>query len=80
MKTTKSHILLLKLTNKIDLWRGEKVLLYENLEFIIHGKTWKTDTNKFKVSPSAWNDKADLTNGSYGVSDIQDYSDYIKKT
>ena len=55
-------------------------MLYEILELFIHGKSWKTDTNKFKISAPAWNDKAELTNGSYGVSDIQDYSDYIKKT
>ena len=38
-KTSESHVLILKLTNKLDLRRGEKVLLYQILVFISHGKT-----------------------------------------
>ena len=33
------HVLVLKLTDKLDLKRGQKVLLYQILVFIIHGKT-----------------------------------------
>ena len=37
--TSKYHVSILKLTDKLDLRRGEKVLLYQILVFTIHGKT-----------------------------------------
>ena len=37
-KTFKPHVLILNLADKIDLRRGEKVLLYQILVFIRHGK------------------------------------------
>ena len=36
--------------------------------------------NKFKISAPTWNDKFELSDGSYSVSDIQDYFEYILKT
>ena len=46
--------------------------------------TWKNiksayNNNEFKISAPAWNDKFDLLDGSYSVSDIQDYFEYIIK-
>ena len=38
-KTSKSHVLILKLTDKLDLRRGKKMLLYQTLVSIRHGKT-----------------------------------------
>ena len=35
------------------------------------GKSCKS--NKFKISSLTWNEKIDLPDGSYSVSDIQDY-------
>ena len=35
--------------------------------------------NKFKISAPTWNDEFDLPDGSYSVSDIQDYFEYIVK-
>ena len=35
--------------------------------------------NKFKISVPTWNDEFDLPDGSYSVSDIQDYFEYIIK-
>ena len=37
-RTSKPHVLILKLTNKSDLRRGEKVLLHQTLVFIKHKK------------------------------------------
>ena len=37
-KTSKPNVLILELTNKLHLRRGKKVLLYQILVFIIHGK------------------------------------------
>ena len=44
--------------------------------------TWKNlkdsyNNNKFKTSASTWNDEFELSDRSYSVLDIQDYSKYI---
>ena len=46
--------------------------------------TWKNiksehNNNKFKISASTWNDAFDLPDGSYTISNIQDYFEYIIK-
>ena len=38
-KTSEPYVLILKLTDKLDLRRGKKVLLYQILVFTIHRKT-----------------------------------------
>ena len=38
-RTSEYHVLLLKLADKLDLRRGQKVLLYQILVFTIHGET-----------------------------------------
>ena len=35
--------------------------------------------NKFKISPPTWNGKFVLPDGSYSLSDIEDYFEYIFK-
>ena len=35
------------------------------------------NNNKFKVLAPTWNDKFELPDGSYSISDIQDYFEYI---
>ena len=35
--------------------------------------------NKFKISAPTWGEKFDLPDGSYSISDIQDYFEYILK-
>ena len=37
------------------------------------------NNNKFKILASTWSDKFELPDGSYSVSDIQDYFEYILK-
>ena len=51
-------------------------------QYLLHMGKWKNikilnDSNKFKISAPRWNDKFELTDGSYYVSDIQDYFEYI---
>ena len=46
--------------------------------------TWKSiksayNNNRFKISAPTWNDEFDLPDGSYSISDIQDYFEYIIK-
>ena len=38
-RTSEYHVLVLKLTDKLDLIRGQKTLVYQILVFIIHGKS-----------------------------------------
>ena len=78
-KTSKLQVLILKLTNKLDLRIGGKIIAVSDLSIYY---TWKNinssyNNNKFKISASPWNDDFELPDGSYSVSDIQDYFDYI---
>ena len=80
-KTYKPQVLVLNLTDKLDLRRNDKYVALSNLS--IH-YTWENikksyNNNKFKISTRKWNDKFDLPDGSYSVSDIQDYSRYMLK-
>ena len=77
-KTSKPQVLKLKLTSKLDLRIGEKVIALSNLS-IYH--TWRNikvsyNNNKFKTSAPTWNDEFEVTDGSYSVSDIQDCFEY----
>ena len=74
-RTSKPHILILKLIDKLDLRIGKKVIALSNLSIY---NTWKNikslyNNNKFKISAPIWNDEFELPDGSYSVSDIQDY-------
>ena len=77
----KSHILALKLTNKLDLRIGEKTIALSNLSIYYTWKNIKSsyNNNKFKISAPTWNDKFELPDGSYSVSVIQDYFEYVLK-
>ena len=76
-KTPKPHVLVLKLTNKLDLRVGKKVIALSNLSICYTWKNIKSlyNNNKFKISAPTWNDELELPDGSYCVSDIQDYLD-----
>ena len=39
----------------------------------------KDNITKFKISALTWNDTFDLPDGSYSISDIQDYFEFIIK-
>ena len=78
-KTSKPHVLILKLTNKLDLRIGEKIIALSNLSIYYTWKNIKSsyNNNKFKISAPTWNDEFELPDGSYSVSDVQDYFEYI---
>ena len=80
-KTSKPHVLILKLTDKLDLRRGEKIIALSNLSIYYTWKNIKSsyNNNKFKISAPTWNDEFELPDGSYSISDIQDYFEYILK-
>ena len=80
-KTSKYYVLALKLTDKLDLRRAQKTVALSNLG--IH-YTWKNiksshNNNKFKISAPRWSEEFKLPDGSYSISDIQDYFEYILK-
>ena len=78
-KTAKPHVVALKLTNKLDLRIGKKIISLSNLSIYYTWKNIKSscNNNKFKVSATTWNDKFELPDGLYSVSNIQDYFEYI---
>ena len=80
-KTSEPHVLILKLTDKLDLRRGEKIIALSNLSIYYTCKTIKSsyNNNKFKISAPTWNDKFQLPDRSYSVSNIQDYFENILK-
>ena len=80
-KTSEHHVFLLKLTDKLDLRRGQKTVALSNLSIYY---TWKNvnssyNNNKFKISTPTWSEEFELPDGSYSVSDIHDYFEYILK-
>ena len=74
-KTSEAHILMLKLTNKLDLRMGEKIIALSNISIYYTWKNIKSsyNNNKFKISARTWNDKFELPDRLHSVSDIQDY-------
>ena len=72
---------MLKLTDKLDLRRGQKTVALSNLSIYYTWKNIKSsyNNNKFKISAPTWNEEFELTAGSYSISDIQDYFEYILK-
>ena len=80
-QTFEPHILILKLIEKLDLRWGENIMALSNLSIYYTWKNIKTsyNKNKFKISAPTWNDEFELPDGSYSVSDIQDYFEYILK-
>ena len=80
-KTSKPHVLKLKFTSKLDLRIDEKVIALSNLSIYYTWRNIKSsyNNNKFKISASTWNDESRLPDGSYSVSNIQDYFKCILK-
>ena len=72
---------MLKLTDKLDLRRGQKTVVLSNLSIYYTWKNIKSsyNNNKFKISAPTWSEDFKLPDGSYSVSDIQDYFEYILK-
>ena len=58
----------------------KRLFPYQILVFITHRNIKSLyNKNKFKISAPTWNDEFELPDGSYSVSDIQDYFEYILK-
>ena len=59
----------------------KRLLHYQTLVFITHGKIIRSsyNNNKSKISAPTWSDKFELPDRSYSGLDIQDYYEYILK-
>ena len=80
-KTSNPYRLVLHLLDEINLKRSDKYVGLSNLSIYY---TWTNikmsyKNNKFKISAPMWNEESQLPNGSYFVSDIQDYFECIFK-
>ena len=80
-KTNEPHKFVLNLSQRLDLRSSNKHVALQNLSIYY---TWKNirkqyKNNKLKIIAPTWNDKFELPDGSYFVSDIQDYIEYIIK-
>ena len=80
-RTLEYHVLKLKLTDKLDLRRGQKTVALSNLSICYTWKNIKSsyNNNKFKISAPTWSEEFELPDGSYSISDIHDYFEYILK-
>ena len=66
-KTSELHVLILKLTDKLDSRRGGKIVALSNVSIYY---TWKNiiyNSYKFKISAPTWNDKFELPDILYQI-------------
>ena len=80
-KTSEPHRFRLNLTGKLNLKNPNKNIALANLSIYYTWKNIKSEynNNKFKISAPTWNDTFDLPDGSYSISEIQDYFEFIIK-
>ena len=80
-KTNESNKFIYQFTDKLNLKNSNKNMALANLSIYCTWKNSKSEynNNKFKISAPTWNDTFDLPDGSYSVSNIQDYFEYIIK-
>ena len=80
-KTNEPHRFKLDLADKLNLKNPKKNMALANLSMYYTCKNIKSEynNNKFQISAPTWNDTFDLPDGSYSISDIQDYFEFIVK-
>ena len=80
-KTNELNRFVYQFTDKLKLKNPNKNIALATLSVYYTWKNIKSEynNNKFKIHAPTWNDEFNLPNGSYSVSDIQDYFEYIIK-
>ena len=80
-KTNKSHRFKYDLIDKLDLRNPNKNMALGSLSIYYTWKKVKStyNNNNFKISAPTWNETFGLPDGSYDISEIQDYIEYIIK-
>ena len=68
-KNSELHVLIIKLTNKLDLRIGENVIVLSNLSIYYTWKNIKSsyNNNEFKIFAPTWNNEFEVPDGSYSV-------------
>ena len=80
-KLNQPHSFKLDLTDKLNLQDPKINMALANLSIYYTWNNIKSEckNNKFKISAPTWNDELDLQDGSYSISDIQNYFEFIIK-
>ena len=80
-KTSEPYKFKYDLIDKLDLRNPNQNTALANLSIYYTWKNVKSiyKNNKFKISAPTWNETFDLPDGSYNISEIQDYTEYIIK-
>ena len=80
-KTSEPNRIKYDLIDKLDLRNPNKNTALANLSIYYTWKNVKStyNNNKFKISAPTWNEIFDLPDGSYNISEIQDYIEYMIK-
>ena len=81
IKANESHRFKLDLADKLNLKNPKKNIALVNLSIYYTLKNIKSEynNNKFKISAPTWNETFDLPDGSYTISSIEDYFEFIIK-
>ena len=80
-KTNKPRKFVLNLSQRLDLRSSNKHVSFQNLFIYYTRKNMRKQykNNKLKIIAPTWNDGFKLADGSYSVTDIKDYIEYIIK-
>ena len=80
-KTKHSNKLVYNFTDKLNLKNLNKNIALVNLSIYYTCKNVKSDynNNKSKISAPTWNDTFDVSDGSYSISALQNYFEYVIK-
>ena len=80
-KTSELNRFKYDLIDKLDLRNPNKNMALANLSIYYTRKNVKStyNNNKFKILAPTWNETFDLPDGSYNISEMQDYIEYIIK-
>ena len=80
-ETSEPHKFVLNLSQRLGLRSSDKHVALQKLSiyYTLKNIRKKYKNNKLKIIARTWNDEFELPDGSYSVSDIQDYTEYIIK-
>ena len=81
-KANESNKFIYQFTDKLNLKtpnKGNNGLVNLSIYYTLKNIKFASSNNKFKISVPTWNNEFDLIDGSYSISEIQDYFEFIIK-
>ena len=80
-KTNDPHKFFLNLSQRLDIRSSYKYVALQNLSicYTLKNIRQQLKNNKLKIIAPTWNNEFESPDGSYSVTDIQDYIEHIKK-